>query len=187
MNAYDFDKTIYKSDSSTDFLIFCIFRHPKALGRLPSIIAGYVKYFILKRGRKEDFKEKAFSIVKFCDLDKDVSDFWQKNKKKIKSFYLNQKRDDDVIISASPRFLLEPICKELNISHLICTEVRETDGKFLSLNCWGQEKVTRFQKEFNKACVEKFYSDSLSDTPMAKLAKEAFLVKGEKLLPWKNI
>lgn len=185
MNAYDFDKTIYKNDSSTDFLIFCIFRHPKALSRVPSIIAGYVKFFILKKGRKEDFKEKAFSIVKYCNMEKDIADFWRKNKKKIKDFYLKQKREDDVIISASPRFLLEPICKELKIKHLICSDVDSRNGKFLSLNCWGQEKVVRFKQEFKDMGVDEFYSDSYSDTPMAELAKSAFLVKGEKLLPWK--
>lgn len=185
MNAYDFDKTIYKNDSSTDFLIFCIFRHPKALSRVPSIITGYVKYFILKKGRKEDFKEKAFSVVKYCDLEKDIADFWRKNKKKIKDFYLKQKKEDDVIISASPRFLLEPMCNALGIKHLICTEVDSKSGKFSSPNCWGDEKVVRFKKEFNDAQVEEFYSDSLSDTPMAELANAAFLVKGERLLPWK--
>lgn len=185
MNAYDFDKTIYKNDSSTDFLIFCILRHPKALCRVPSIIAGYVKFFILKKGRKEDFKEKAFSIVKYCDFPKDIDDFWRKNKGKIKEFYIRQKNDDDVIISASPRFLLEPICSDLGIKHLICTEVNPANGKFLSLNCWGSEKVVRFKKEFKEAEVQEFYSDSLSDTPMAELAKKAVLVKGDKLLPWK--
>ncbi len=185
MNTYDFDKTIYKSDSSTDFLIYCLFKHPKAFSRIPSIITGGVKYFIFKRGRKEDFKEKAFSIVKYCDIDKDVADFWQKNKSKIKKFYLEQKREDDVIISASPRFLLEPICTELKIKNLICTEVDKNTGKFLSLNCWGKEKVVRFKMKFKNADVHKFYSDSFSDTPMAELADTAFLVKGEKLLPWK--
>ena len=185
MNAYDFDKTIYKNDSSTDFLIYCLFKHPKAFCRLPSIIAGYVKYFVFKKGRKEDFKEKAFSIVKYCNIDKDIADFWQKNKVKIKKFYLEQKRSDDVIISASPRFLLEPICNDLGIKHLICTEVDKTTGRFLSNNCWGKEKVVRFKMKFKNAEVKEFYSDSLSDTPMAELAKVAFLVKGEKLLPWK--
>lgn len=185
MNAYDFDKTIYKNDSSTDFLIFCILRHPKSLSRVPSIIAGYFRFFIFKKGKKEDFKEKAFSVLRYCNLPKDIDDFWRKNKGKIKEFYLKQKREDDVIISASPRFLLEPICNELKIKHLICTEVNSSSGKFLSPNCWGEEKVVRFKKEFENADVEEFYSDSYSDTPMAELAKAAFLVKGEKLLPWK--
>ena len=97
MNTYDFDKTIYKNDSSTDFLIYCLFRHPKAFCRIPTIIAGSVKYFVLKKGRKEDFKEKAFSIVKYCDINKDVADFWRKNTKKIKSFYIKQQKENDHI------------------------------------------------------------------------------------------
>lgn len=185
MNAYDFDKTIYKNDSSTDFLLFCIRRHPKSLSRVPSIIAGYVKFFILKKGKKEDFKEKAFSIVRYCNIEKDVDDFWRKNIHKIKEFYLKGQKADDVIISASPRFLLAPVMKELKIKHLICTEVDKNTGKFLSPNCWGEEKVVRFRQEFKDAKVQEFYSDSLSDTPMAKLSDKAVLVKGNKLLPWK--
>lgn len=186
MNAYDFDKTIYKNDSSTDFIIFCLFRHPASFCRIPSIFTGFVKFYIFKKGRKEDFKEKVFGILKYCELSEDVPDFWEKNRKKIKGFYLKQKRDDDVIISASPRFLLEPICKELNIKHLICTEVKPDDGKFLSPNCWGEEKTVRFKEQFGDTEIQEFYSDSLSDTPMAKLSVTAFLVKGERILPWNN-
>ena len=185
MNAYDFDKTIYKNDSSTDFLLFSLRRHPKALSRVPLIFSGYVKFFIFKKGRKEDFKEKAFSIVKYCDIDKDISDFWEKNEKKIKTYYLQQKKEDDVIISASPEFLLEPICNKLGVKHLIATKVDKHTGKFLSNNCWGKEKVVRFRQEFKAAQVREFYSDSYSDTPMAELANKAVLVKGDKLLPWK--
>lgn len=32
--------------------------------------------------------------------------------------------------------------------------------------------------------IDEFYSDSHSDDPLARLAKQAFLVKGEKLTPW---
>jgi len=185
MNAYDFDKTIYKKDSSTDFLIYCILKHPKALCRLPSIFAGFVKFFVLKKGRKEDFKEKAFSVLKYCNSEADIKAFWEKNSSKIKKFYLSQKREDDVIISASPRFLLEPICTDLGLKHLICTEVDINTGKFFSQNCWGEEKVVRFREIFGDISPDEFYSDSLSDTPMAKISKTAFIVKGEEILPWK--
>ena len=185
MNAYDFDKTIYKNDSSADFLMFFILRHPKSLCRLPAIFAGFVKFYVFKKGRKEDFKEKAFSVVKYGDINKDVADFWEKNRKKIKTFYLNQQREDDVIISASPRFLLDPVCKSLNIKHLICTEVSPEDGTFTGNNCWGAEKVKRFREIFGNISPEEFYSDSYSDSPMAEISEKAVLVKGDKLLPWK--
>ena len=35
-----------------------------------------------------------------------------------------------------------------------------------------------------EAEVAAFYSDSLADTPMARLAREAWLVKGDALSPW---
>ena len=185
MNAYDFDKTIYKKDSSTDFLIYCILKHPKCLLKLPRIFAGFLKFFVFKKGRKEDFKEKAFSVLEYCNPEEDIKAFWEKNSCKIKKFYLEQKKSDDVIISASPRFLLEPVCHSLGIRNLICSEVDVKTGKFDGLNCWGEEKVVRFRKVFGNVSPEEFYSDSLSDTPMAKISKTAFIVKGEEILPWK--
>ncbi|MBF1089242.1 MAG: haloacid dehalogenase-like hydrolase, partial [Solobacterium sp.] len=32
--------------------------------------------------------------------------------------------------------------------------------------------------------IENFYSDSYSDTPLARIAENAYLVKGDNLLPW---
>ena len=32
--------------------------------------------------------------------------------------------------------------------------------------------------------IEKFYSDSYSDSPLAEISKEAFLVKGDELKKW---
>ena len=51
-------------------------------------------------------------------------------------------------------------------------------------NCDGAEKVRAFEAAFPGARVERFYSDSLHDTPMAMRAETAFLVKGERLEPW---
>ena len=57
-------------------------------------------------------------------------------------------------------------------------------GRIAGRNCHGAEKVVRFHQEMGDAQVDEFYSDSLSDAPMARLAKKAYLVKGEKLAPW---
>ena len=43
-----------------------------------------------------------------------------------------------------------------------------------------KEKVVRYTQEINKK-INKFYSDSLSDKPMMDLAKEKYLVNGNKL------
>ena len=57
-------------------------------------------------------------------------------------------------------------------------------GKYTGINCHGKEKVRRFREEYPDAVIDSFYSDSYSDTPLAEEAKEAFIVKGEELLPW---
>ncbi len=185
MNVYDFDKTIYKFDSTADFYLYSLRKHPKILLLLPSLLKAYLRFYLFKKGTKTQFKEKMMRFVTKIDLEKDLEDFWKTHKKKIKSYYLNQQQESDVIISASPRFLLEPICKELGIKSLIASEVSPVTGIFSSLNCHGEEKVRRFRKEFGNAQIDEFYSDSYSDTPLAKIAASAFMVKGDKINPWK--
>ena len=57
-------------------------------------------------------------------------------------------------------------------------------GKITGKNCHDREKVRRFLEQYDRDSVEGFYSDSLTDTPMAELARNAFFVKDRQLLPW---
>ena len=75
-------------------------------------------------------------------------------------------------------------CALLGIRTCIASRVDPQTGKYDGLNCHGAEKVRRFREAFPDGVIERFYSDSLSDTPLARLASEAFLVSGEKLSPW---
>ena len=186
MNAYDFDKTIYDGDSTADFYLFSIKRHKKIITLLPSLLCAFIKFYVFKKGTKTQFKEKMYRFLNYCDLNKDLDDFWSINKHKIKKFYLSNKKSDDVIISASPRFLLEPICNHLGIKTLIASEVDCKNGKYTGVNCHGEEKVRRFYSVFDSEIkVNEFYSDSYSDEPMAKIAKKAFMVKKDKINNWK--
>jgi HAD superfamily phosphoserine phosphatase-like hydrolase len=185
MNAYDFDKTIYDGDSTADFYLFALKRHKKILTLAPSLLAAFVRFYVFKKGTKTEFKEKMYRFLRFCDLEKDLEDFWKINQSKIKEFYIKQQRDDDVIISASPEFLLKPICKSLGIKHLIASRVDCKSGIYDGINCHGKEKVRRFYEELGENTkIYSFYSDSYSDTPMAELAENAFIVKKDKIIKW---
>ena len=46
------------------------------------------------------------------------------------------------------------------------------------------EKVVRFGAEFPGVNIENFYSDSHSDDPMARIARQSFMVDGETLPEW---
>lgn len=185
MNVYDFDNTIYNGDSTADFYLFSLKRHKKIVLLFPSLILSTIKFYIFKIGTKTDFKEKMYRFLKYCDIQKDVNDFWNKNQNKIKKFYINQKNDDDVIISASPKFLLEPMCKKLGIKYLIASEVSTENYKYSGINCHGKEKVRRFYEVFPNSQIHNFYSDSYSDAPLANLADKAFMVKKNNIFDWK--
>ena len=134
MNGYDFDKTIYDGDSTIDFYIYSLKRNITLIRYLPIQVYGFILY-TLKLKRKEYFKEKFFSFLKgINNIDNYVTSFWNKNGNKIKKWYLEQKKDDDIIISASPDFLLKEIINRLGINYLIATIVDEKKGKFLSKN-----------------------------------------------------
>ena len=180
MNIYDFDGTIYDGDSSVDFFKFCLRKNKKIYLLFPGILLYFI-LFLLKIKTKEEFKSKYFSFLKcFEDIDEVVNEFWDKNLYKIKKFYLDKKNNTDIIISASPEFLLKPVSKKLKFK-LIATKVDKKNGLFLGKNCYGKEKVKRLNKINIYDCLE-FYSDSLSDIYLVKIAKKAFIVKGDEII-----
>lgn len=184
MNAYDFDKTIYKKDSTVSFYLFCIKKCPRCLKYLPIQAFGFIKYTFGFIGKTE-LKEKFFSFLKAIDdIDSLVSEYWEKNAENIDSRYLEKQQPDDILISASPEFLLAPICQKLGISNLIASEVDRKTGKFLSPNCYGREKVNRLLRSYREEDIDCFYSDSQSDEPMARISKQAYIVKEDKIIPW---
>ena len=132
---------------------------------------------------KEDFYSFFKSITNVQQM---VDMFWKNEKHRIKDWYLAQQKDNDLIISASPEFLLQPICKELGIKHLIASKVDMYTGQYTGKNCYSDEKVKRFTAEYPNEKIQEFYSDSYSDEPLAKLAEKAYIVKKNQLLNWER-
>lgn len=184
MNIYDFDETIYNSDSTKDFYFYCLRRHPIMLLSVPCMMWAFFLY-ILGVKTKTQFKEKMYRFLRYIpDIDLEISTFWDKNEYKVKQWYKDRHTADDIIISASPEFLLEPICVRLGIKNLIASKVDKKTGLYTGENCWGEEKVKRLYEVFPDAVCEEFYSDSLSDTPLAELAKTAKIIRGTELIGW---
>ncbi|MBQ3181822.1 MAG: HAD-IB family phosphatase [Clostridia bacterium] len=184
MNVYDFDKTIYNGDSTVNFYKYCIRKRPVILKYLPKQLWAVFMYFI-KVYDKTKMKENFYRFLQgIDDVDALLISFWEENMAKIKAWYIESKRDDDVIISASPEFLLEIPCKILNVK-MMASRVCKKTGKYDGVNCHGKEKVKRFYKEFADGAIDEFYSDSYSDTPLAKISKKAYMVKGNKIFDWK--
>lgn len=181
MNIYDFDNTIYDGDSSKDFFRYCLKREKTIL--LDIIPISFVLFlYLVKFVEKEKFKSTFFRFLKRIDGAKYVNDFWNENQNKIKDFYIKEHKNSDIVISASPSFLLEPIAKLHNFK-LIATEMDIENGIIIGFNCYGEEKIKRLNKLGINKC-NKFYSDSLSDVPCSKIANEAYIVEKNRIIPW---
>lgn len=184
MNVYDFDNTLLKGDSTARFFAFCLARYPRMWLDIPAQAANGL-LFMLRLREKQPFKQRMLHFLALIgDVDEAVDAFWRKNLSRIKAWYPPRHRDDDVVISASPEFLIRPACEKLDIRCVMGSPVDKRTGVFLGPNCHGQEKVSRFHARFPGARIEEFYSDSHSDDPLAALADRAYLVRGERLLPW---
>lgn len=183
INGYDFDGTIYPGDSSVDFYLYCRNRYPRVkrdvFGALPLLFALIVRKKDLTRE-----KERFYRYLSFVpDAAAEAERFWSGQIALIKAWYLEQKREDDLIISASPEFFLTPVCRALGV-RLIASKVDPKTGRYDGKNCHDKEKVRRLREAYPEVEIHRFYSDSRVDTPLAKLAKEAFLVKGDVISPF---
>ena len=184
MNVYDFDNTILRGDSTARFCAYCLRRYPAVWVDLPGQAMNAL-LFGLRIRKKQVFKQRLLSFLrKIDDVDAAVADFWKLNFPRIKAFYRETHRSDDVVISASPEFLIAPACARLGIRSVMGSPVDKRTGVFSGPNCHGAEKVRRFREAYPEARIDDFYSDSHSDDPLAEIARRAVLVKGDRLLPW---
>ena len=175
MNVYDFDGTIFPGDCSLGFCIWCMNRHPKLYF---TFVPKTLKNLILRKAGKmtETRIQREFFgyLTLIDDFDTQIERYWNKNEKKIASWYLAQKRPDDLIISASPSCIIEPIATRLGV-RFMATDFDREYGVFLNKMKFAKDKA-RYIIDQGFPVIENFYSDSLSDTPLALCAEKAHIV-----------
>lgn len=184
MNVYDFDKTIYPKDSTLEFYMVSLLKHPSFLLDLPRALFSYVRYFFGRITKKELRESFLRSFGRIRDLEGESERFWAKRKHRVYDYYKQIRHPDDVVISASPELFLRPIARELGFGTLIASRFDPKVGKYDGERCWGEGKPPRFYELFPEGHIDAFYSDSLSDTPMARIAERAYLIKKGKPTDW---
>ena len=163
---------------------YCIKKHPAILCCVPSQLLGAIRYQ-WKQIDKVRFKESFYCFFKkIPDIIPETKKFWDDNERKIGEWYKTIYHSNDVVISASPDFLIREMCNRLNIGTIIASRVNPINGEYDGLNCYGEEKVRRFYEIFPNGIIDRFYSDSESDIPLARIAKECYLVKNQKIQKW---
>jgi len=98
--------------------------------------------------------------------------------------------DTLVIITATNRFVTEPIAEEFEIPHLIATEPEVLDGRFTGkvagTPCYREGKVTRLkswmQQQGQTFQDSWFYSDSHNDLPLLSIVDHPVAVNPDEIL-----
>lgn len=186
MNVYDFDNTIYRGESVLHFFFFYIKKTPYLLKYIPKVFYALFKYKLGKITVEQalrdyaPFVEDYFRNIK--DIRADAVTFWDSHQKNIKPFYKDIQREDDVIVTASPECTMEEICRRLGIKHCVGSIIDERTGRIERL-CMRSRKVPAFLEAFPDAHIENFYTDSpKNDAPLIAMAKNAYRVKGDKII-----
>ena len=178
MDIYDFDGTLYRGDSTADFLKWCARRHPRVIATLPRTGIAAAACFGAHVIDKTRFKGSLYRfLTRVPDIESEVDRFWRSHEHLIAGPCNPQ--PGDLVISASPEFLLRGVCERRGLE-LIASQVDPHTGCTLGPNCSGNEKITRLHEQYPDARVERFFSDSHNDAPLARLAEEAYWVEIEK-------
>lgn len=186
MNVYDFDNTIYDGESVLHFFFFYLKKTPYLIQYIPKVVYALIKYKAGKITVEKALEEYAPFVEDFFksirDIRADAKEFWDGHMNRIKPFYNEIRRDDDVIVTASPEITMQEICNRLGIKHCVGSIIDEETGKITRL-CMRSRKVPAFLEAFPDARIENFYTDSpKNDSPLIELAEHAFVVKGNKII-----
>ena len=185
---FDFDGTISHQDSMIEFMkkYIGVYSFYKALIVLSPVLLAYKLRMISNHKAKEKLINYLFKGWSFLNF-KRIAENYSNNEiynivrpSAIERIKLHQKKGHKVVIvSASVENWLEGWCENNNIE-LIATKLQVLDGKitgkYLTKNCYGQEKVNRIKKLFNIDNYSEIhvYGDSRGDKEMLNIATKKY-------------
>lgn len=186
MNVYDFDGTIYDGESSVEFILEFLKHDIKILKYIPKLFPLMIRYAQGKVEFEEFQKKYSPILVEYfkhneIDLQELVKPFWDKHEKQIKPFFKDIHREDDVIITASPEFMMHDICARIGVKHLIASDFDIKTGEVRKA-CFRRGKIPCFKEAFPDGEIDDFYTDSVNDEFLFPFAKRVFMVKGNKIM-----
>jgi HAD superfamily hydrolase (TIGR01490 family) len=185
---FDFDGTITNADSFLKFINFVVGNLKFLWGFfvLAPVLVLYKFGFISNYTAKQKVFSwffKGYSEDKFLASANEFSlnniDKFVRPKALEKLKWHKKNGHKIVIVSASVDCWLLPWCKK-NGYEIISTQIEFkkgfVTGKFLTKNCYGQEKVNRIKKKYNlnDFGVIYAYGDSRGDKEMLSLGHESF-------------
>ncbi len=180
-DLYDYDGTICPGDTGSAFWLYCLLRRPYILMFIPIQIIGILCYFCGANGKLAQ-NTSVYCFLRAVDGQKLAQRFAEKRIRKTFRYFTERDRTrPTVVCSASPAFLLRPICDALGVDDLVATDVDPKTGVLRGKTCKEKEKVRRLCESLPDVLYENVYSDSLKhDAYILKLGQTAYhVVHGE--------
>ena len=174
VNVYDFDGTIYLDNSLKEFSIFCAKKKPIILICFP------IQMFFLLLFRLNITKDLShfylfLRLLKKSEKENLIKEFWDLNEDKVCKWYLDQKKETDIIVSASPEFLIKEISNRLGVS-CIASDISIETGKNYR-TCRGKDKVVMFYEKYPNTIINESYGNAKSDYYIMEEGKCGYFVK----------
>jgi phosphatidylglycerophosphatase C len=189
---FDFDGTITRKDTLLKFIKFSKGKRQFYFGFFlffPLLVAMKLKLYPNWKAKQKIFSYfyKGVSIEQFnkwgnrfsTEIDKIV------RLKAVETIKLHKKNNDKIIIiSASIENWIKPWAEKIKIETILATKI-EIDknslltGRFLTKNCYGQEKVNRLLEMFpyRNDCKIIVYGDSRGDKELIDFSDTGFYNK----------
>ena len=122
-------------------------------------------------------------------MEQIIAPMWLPSAEKLLAKH-REKGDLLVIISATNRFIVEPICHKLGVEEIIATEPERINGRYTGkvsgVPSYQQGKVERLQdwlqKRHETLQGSYFYSDSINDLPLLQLVDNPVAVNPDSKL-----
>ncbi len=186
---FDFDGTITKKETISEFLRFCIGdRHfIFAVLKLSPIILGYFSGLIGNQEIKERLLSETVGGLQESFLVEKGQEFAKKRlpslirPKALERIRWHKERGDKIVlVSASLVYYLRPWADIVGIEDVIGVELEIEDGRvtgnLLGTNCYGSEKVRRVKELLDISNFDEIYAygDSRGDKEMLALANYPF-------------
>lgn len=197
---FDFDETLTWRDTTVYFLRYYA-GSPRTyfafLINLPSIVMAMNGFAEWKKAKEKIFKnifgshtpqmvqEYGESFANHEIPNMLIAPVWDE---------LNRLRNEGyeiLLLSASCSIWLKHWCDKENIA-LLCSELEVKNGRFTGKlkgeNCYGPEKANRLNQAYNLDQISSIvaYGNHPSDFYYMNLAHKAYLVKGNKIIPYEK-
>lgn len=181
MNVFDFDGTILYGDSEDYFMAYAL-KHLKISLKDRFEMKFYQFLRKIKLVSPQTQRNHTYPyIMHVSNVEKFVKEFWDEHEKFIFPYFYKVHQDDDVVISATPHFILDEIMRRLKIKTLIASDVDLKTGKMIGKMCFGDEKEVYYNKFFNKRPFDNYYFDKDHDMCLLKYSTNGYRVYNGEL------